>query len=1422
MHYRTPNRKYLLMLGILLVNVSLLAQPIITSFTPLSGPPGTVVTLTGTGFSTVAANNIVYFGATKGTVSTATATSLTATVPVGATYGPVTVTTNNLTYASRLPFLLTYTGGDTAFRKDYFASGVKEATGDDPYKLALGDIDGDGKPDVVVANRESQSVSVLRNIGTPGNVKLATKVDFAAGVRPAGIAVGDLDGDGKLDMAVANRTSNTILVYRNLSTPGVIDFSAPVELITGPTPEDISIADVNANGKPEIIVESNTLLSIYANLSTVGALSFAARYDQMFTNNLFRLTMGDLNLDGKPEIIKSNPFGGSVEILLNNSTGGVISYAIPGTYATGSYNAQKAEISDLDKDGMPDLVVPCASTLAIFRNVGSVGNFNFGAPIVITAYSTGSVSLNDMDGDGYVDILRTVNNKDSFAILKNISTPGNIVLKPELLFKVERPTAYDLVSGDMDGDGRPDITAMHSSYSSSTGSYVAIYRNQGSEPSIKAFLQNNGCAVAGSTIIIKGNKFTGATAVSTGGTPVTSFAVLSDTAISAVVAAPVVNNVAVTNQNGTRTFAIPAPRITRFTPTTAKIGATIKIAGTYLCGTTELNFGGAPASSFTINSDTSISAVIGNAGSGFVRVATPYGKDSITGFFCGSEITAVTPALGKSGSTVTIKGTGFSTVAANNVVYFGAAKATVTAAKDTVLTVTVPAGATYQPVTVTVNGFTAYSRQSFTPIFDGGLTITNESFGTKSDLTAGDAPISSAAADFDLDGKVDLAVINNGANTVSVYRNSSAQGAVTFDNGINYNTGLAPYSVAIGDFDGDGKQDLAVANSGSATVSIFKNNSTAGAIAFGNAMQFASSSVPRSIFVTDFDGDGKPDIAAVTDSIYQRVAVIIKNNSTNGAISFERPFTYPFHYLLSGSYSVCVADFDNDGKPDLAATNKNNALVSVIKNYSYPAVISIDTSINYTTGAFPYSVVAGDLNGDNLPDLAVTGSNVNSLSILKNLSSSGAISFEAKKDFVTGTKPGWAAISDLDGNGKPDVAVTNIDAASLSVYANKTTGGNIDLAPKVDVTSGLQPYHVASADFDGDGKPELIVVNKQSNTVSIFINKVGEPKLTPSGTNPVTGNVIIRVTVDSTVQSYNGNPYVQRHYDIEPVNNAATATATVTLYFTQQEFDAFNASAAHGLDLPKNANDATGKANLRVYQYHGFSTTSLPGTYTGSGLEINPDDNKIVWNADNQWWEVTFDINGFSGFFISSAGKDFSPPVNFVSFTGVANDATASLEWVVGRIINVTSFDVLRSVDRQNFSLAATVQATTATGTTNVKYTYADNLGFATEYYYQIKMVYNDGSYKLSDVVKVTSSRIASGITIYPNPAKRSTLVGHPAADKTVQLSVIDLNGKLIKKISIPANAVQTKIPLAGMSAGVYRIVWNDGSRKLQQNLLVE
>ena len=101
--------------------------------------------------------------------------------------------------------------------------------------------------------------------------------------------------------------------------------------------------------------------------------------------------------------------------------------------------------------------------------------------------------------------------------------------------------------------------------------------------------------------------------------------------------------------------------------------------------------------------------------------------------------------------------------------------------------------------------------------------------------------------------------------------------------------------------------------------------------------------------------------------------------------------------------------------------------------------------------------------------------------------------------------------------------------------------------------------------------------------------------------------------IDASVQSYNGHPYVQRHYDITPATNAAAATGTITLYYAQAEFNGYNAVRGSNPALPVSASDAAGIANILITQFHGTGTA--PGNYSGTAVLINPADNKVIWNS---------------------------------------------------------------------------------------------------------------------------------------------------------------------------------------------------------------
>jgi hypothetical protein len=180
--------------------------------------------------------------------------------------------------------------------------------------VAIADLNGDGKPDLVVANYPSNTVSVLLNTTAPGAATptFAPKVDFATGSETVYVAVADFNGDGKPDLVVANYGSNSVSVLLNTTTAGAAtpSFAPKVDFYTV-SPSTVAVADFNGDGRPDIVTTSNTTssVSVLLNTTMAGAATptFAAKVDFTTGNKAGFVRVADLNGDGKPDLVVANP-----------------------------------------------------------------------------------------------------------------------------------------------------------------------------------------------------------------------------------------------------------------------------------------------------------------------------------------------------------------------------------------------------------------------------------------------------------------------------------------------------------------------------------------------------------------------------------------------------------------------------------------------------------------------------------------------------------------------------------------------------------------------------------------------------------------------------------------------------------------------------------------------------------------------------------------------------------------------------------------------------------------------------------------------------------------------------------------------------------------------------------------------------------
>jgi hypothetical protein len=861
-----------------------------------------------------------------------------------------------------------------------FAASQDFATAANPRSIASGDLNGDGKLDLVVPNINSQNVSVLLNTTVPGSVtsSYTDKQDFTVGISPVSVVLADLNSDGKLDLIVVNANANSLSVLLNTTAPGSVtaSFAEKQNVATSEGPIYVTAGDLNSDGKPDLVVVNvlvNTV-SVLLNNTSPGATipTFAPKQDFATETNPLSVALADLNGDGKLDLATANFDAGTVTVLLNTTAPGSTTSSFSGLqeFVTGD-GAAFVTTGDLNGDGKLDLAVAnfSSNTVSVLLNITptGAGTASFAAnKQIATGTSPIFVTTGDVNADGKLDLAVANFDSNDVSLLLNSTGAGSPV--PSFDAKQDFATGNSplfIAVDDLNGDGKVDLAVAN--LNSSTVSVLLNTVEVSSAPSAFALKQD----------------------VNTGSGP---------------------RAVAVGDMNGDGKPDVAV----------ANVGAN------------------------------TVSVLLNTTAPGAISISFAPKQD----FGTGTDPVSITLADLNSDGKLDIAVTN---ITSNNI--------------SVLLNTTAPGAAT-------------------------------PSFSARQDFGTGDSPLSITATDLNGDGKVDL-VVADLVSSVSVLLNTTRPGATTvaFVNKQDFPTGDGPRSVAAGDFNGDGRRDLGVVNLNSNTVAVLLNTTEPGAaqISFAPLHDFPTGVRPISISVGDVNGDGKQDMA-IANIITNTVSVLL-NTTTPGANtpSFSPRQDFATNFNPS---SITAGDLNGDGKLDVAVADSNADSISVLVNttVSGAEAASFATKEDLATSDRPISIASGDVNGDGKLDLVVANFDADTVSVLLNSPTAAKID----QTITFGPLPNKAP-------GDPDFAVSATATSGLEVTfaasgqctvtgntVHLTSAGSCTITASQAGDSNFNPAQDVAQTFT-IGIPTVITLSQANYSaaestgfVTIAVNRTGD------------------------------------------------------------------------------------------------------------------------------------------------------------------------------------------------------------------------------------------------------------------------------------------------------------------------------------------
>lgn len=1353
--------------------------PKITSFTPLKGLPETVVTITGTNFNTTAANNSVYFGGVKATTITATATTITVKVPQSALRGLISVrdTENLLVATSSLEFQPLFDNGN-----DVGGQIIPSSFGDD-VKISVGDFNDNG-------------------------------VD--------GAALGDLDGDGLLDIATL-KGDRKFALFRNLGIKDGIStgsFAAKVEIPTGDLGQGnitgVELADFDNDGKNDIATFSRGRdddpifeggIAVTRNISTPGNLAFeTAERFYVLTISCSDISSADIDGDGRIDLLATS---GSFRIARNISVPGKIEFA-----SMRNFNPTLGTIThgDINGDGKTDVIVTgvAGGGYLILENQSTPGNMAFATPVNMPGSIQSGVTITDLDNDQKPDLLfyrGNAFNDYSFVIKKNIHTTGPITAAsfgPDIIISTTG-RAYQQTVGDFNGDGRPEILIIANSGSAGHG--FIVFENT-SETGVldensfgqEVFFEETTTGVLSYPMIgdIDGdNKPEVVTCGSSDGGDVQLAIYRNESyktphiALHTVspLSGPVGSIVTITGEDFSTDptklrvrFGAVAANIISSTLNEIKVevpaGATydlVSVTRNFLTSRYHLPF----SVTFTT------SATTFDATSFLPRVDYP---------LAGADYEVEVGDMNNDGKpdvmAESFSSVGFFQYYAHvfeNVISSGPITNTSLALRYT-------------------SGNNVSNPRLFDVDEDGRLDIV--SMNMVRNVSAGgtfsfDAAVAGAGGsnswnswgDLDLDGKTDL--IQTNGNTVRISRNHSRPRAfrtgtyATFAPSFTLVKPANDAGVITADFDNDGQLEFASTNSLTDNIRIWKNAGAFPLVStqFSLVGDIAAGDNPGRLYAGDFDVDGKMDMVTYHNAGTDNTRIsVFHNTSTAGAITFVKQ-----DYAIGvASGVIAIADLNGDGKPEILVVGEVAGRISIFKNNSTPGVIdptSFEVPFAYAIPG-PRGITAGDLNGDGKPEIIVT--RAGNLSIIENALPSGpTISIDTQPTFTYACE-GSTATFTVEASGTTNITYqwqkfdgsTFVDLNDGSGYSGTTTASlSINT-----VTTGFSGNGDYRCRINGDLAPEVF-----SDDATLTINSLPSPPDVTGGTecsSPATVTLTASGASDGDYNWYDvptGGSVLGSNGSFTTPSITATKTFYVSIEDTFCESERVAVVAAILLPTKPTIGSSEPIVSGGVNICEGDDCTLTAPLGFAS----------YTWSNGASGQSITVDQSGSFTVIVEDINGCVSPASDPITVT--ENPYPTAVITINGAQLSVTAGDSYQWYQNDEAIDGATSQT----------------FEFNTLEYgeYSVDMTDNGCTTRSDDFVYLITGNefVSEGLKVYPNPVRENVLSIESANDGLVR--VIDVSGKLITERKMERNEI-TRLSMQGLAAGSYLIQISFGGEK--------